>query len=240
MRELSFALKASLLGLILAPSVFSFDMDLDKGIRRQLHQVVSQSHSALDYTSARKKLLGDIHLERDGKGYYVEDVYCHQQFRNRVGPGQIPPHEQINVEHTWPQSRFNRGESKSTQKSDLHHLFPTNSQANSTRGNHIFADVRGSEPTNNCDDSAIGRAEGTIAFMPPEDHKGNVARALFYFAVRYNLNISELEEFYLRQWHLFDPVDSAEIARNDEIEKIQGNRNPFIDNPELVGSIRNF
>ena len=76
--------------------------------------------------------------------------------------------------------------------------------------------------------------------MPPAEHKGNVARALFYFAICYNLSISETEEFYLRQWHLFDPVDAEEIERNDQIEELQGNRNPFIDNPELVSSIRNF
>jgi endonuclease I len=38
----------------------------------------------------------------------------------------------------------------------------------------------------------------------------------------------------LLQWHLADPVDDDERARNDVIESYQGNRNPFIDHPEWV------
>ena len=49
--------------------------------------------------------------------------------------------------------------------------------------------------------------------------------------------ISDLEEFYLRKWHQEDPVDAEEISRNDRVEKAQGNRNPFIDNPRLATRI---
>jgi endonuclease I len=44
----------------------------------------------------------------------------------------------------------------------------------------------------------------------------------------------------LRQWNIIDPVDQAEINRNDKVEQIQGNRNPFIDDPELADLVRNF
>jgi endonuclease I len=44
----------------------------------------------------------------------------------------------------------------------------------------------------------------------------------------------------LRQWHANDPVDSGEIAKNDLIQRIQGNRNPFIDHPEWVEKIGDF
>ena len=36
------------------------------------------------------------------------------------------------------------------------------------------------------------------------------------------------------QWHLDDPVDATEKERNDRIEERQGNRNPYIDHPDLV------
>ena len=47
-------------------------------------------------------------------------------------------------------------------------------------------------------------------------------------------------EATLRRWNKLDPVDQAELERNDAIEKIQGNRNPFIDHPEYVDQISNF
>ena len=80
----------------------------------------------------------------------------------------------------------------------------------------------------------------TIIFEPPNGHKGNVARALFYFSVRYQIKISKLQEYYLKKWHQQDPVDEFEKWRNDQIEDIQGNRNPFIDMPELVKHIDDF
>ena len=35
----------------------------------------------------------------------------------------------------------------------------------------------------------------------------------------------------LLQWHAQDPVDAKEMARNNEVFAVQGNRNPFVDNP---------
>ena len=44
----------------------------------------------------------------------------------------------------------------------------------------------------------------------------------------------------LRYWHQMDPVDEAELRRNDLIYELQGNRNPFIDNPGWVELITDF
>jgi hypothetical protein len=41
----------------------------------------------------------------------------------------------------------------------------------------------------------------------------------------------------LLAWHAADPVSQKELARNDSIFLIQGNRNPYIDNPQWVYSI---
>jgi endonuclease I len=54
------------------------------------------------------------------------------------------------------------------------------------------------------------------------------------------MKVSDQEEAFLRKWNQQDPVDQAEMNRNNEIEKIQGNRNPFIDFPELVDQVHNF
>ena len=131
--------------------------------------------------------------------------------------------------------------SRSAQKSDLHHLFPVKSLANSTRGNSPFAEVSG-EGLPDCKSSirGIDIYSQNSAFEPPQSHKGNVARALFYFAVRYKLNIPQHEEIHLRRWHTEDPVDSLESLRHEKIALIQGNRNPFIDDPYLIDRIEDL
>jgi endonuclease I len=41
----------------------------------------------------------------------------------------------------------------------------------------------------------------------------------------------------LLQWHNDDPVDSKEIAHNNAVFLYQGNRNPFVDNPQWVACL---
>lgn len=201
----------------------------------------------LGYRGARKVLFGKLHLKEGSEGYYLEEVYCRKTYTGhnvRLGPNIIPNNNILNCEHTWPQSRFTGRFAKEMQKSDLHHLFPTDSKANSIRGNYEFADVDGGKLShNNCEASHFGVAVNggsSDRFEPPTEHKGNVARALFYFAVRYQMKISASEEAYLREWNRLDPVDASERERNETIYQIQGNRNPFIDFPELAEQIADF
>lgn len=200
----------------------------------------------LGYKSARRHMFGNSdlgHLKKEGNTYYFVDVYCHKKFSTSrdtgtVGPMSIPNSNVVNCEHTWPQSKFTRFQS-GFQKSDLNHLFPTDSRANSTRGNHNFGEVsNGREPGINCSASSFGKSRRL--FQPPTRHQGNVARAMFYFAVRYNGKIANDMERILKKWHLEDPVDDAERSRNEGVYKVQKNRNPFIDYPELVDFIGNL
>lgn len=195
---------------------------------------------SLGYKGARKVLFGKLHLEKDGEGYFIKDVYCRKDFRRRhtrMGPGQIPNSNVVNCEHTWPQSKFSSRFSKGLQKSDLHHLFPTDSHANSMRGNHPFGNLDSANTVGqDCSASYSTRSK----FEPPTEHKGNVARALFYFSTRYQIKIDRYQEQTLREWHIQDPVDAEEMERNQKIYEIQKNRNPYIDMPELVDMISNF
>ncbi len=202
-----------------------------------------KGQTILSYKQARRHLFGEIYLEKVGNSYKVTDVYCEEDFTSSVGvgPGRIPNPNELNCEHSWPQSRFNGRQSRSAQKSDLHHLFPTKSVANSTRGNILFGEVDG-DAVRDCVASKRGDDiyDNHDAFEPPKEHKGNVARALFYFSVRYKIAIPDEEEVHLRRWHELDPVDSDERSRHEKIYKIQGNRNPFIDDPDLADRITNF
>lgn len=206
------------------------------------------SHQVIGYDAARRFLLGDYYLVPVGSAYGVRDVYCDrviqpEEFRGEAPrPGRVPDHTVVNVEHTWPQSEFSRGFLKEEQKSDLHHLFATDSEMNSRRSSFPFGDVTDSRGELKCPVARLGggRGDERIVFEPPSNHKGNVARAMFYFAVRYEMQIPSGEEGELRRWHKEDPVDAEERARNERIFEVQKSRNPFVDYPEMVDRIRDF
>lgn len=214
-----------------------------------LDQQTCYRQSSLSYYEARKFLLGGFYLTQDIQGeYQVKDVYCdsvrtRREFRRGFpAPGFVPDDRVVNVEHTWPQSRFSKKFSEDFQKTDLHHLFPTDSKINRIRGNSLFGEVSTDVVPLRCTKARFGygTAGDEEVFEPPQNHKGNVARALFYFSIRYDLPIDDREEVILKKWNAEDPIDSAELNRNEEIFKIQGNRNPFIDFPNLAEDIADF
>lgn len=206
------------------------------------------AHTAIGYNAARVFLMGNYYLVKEGNQYAVRDVYCNtergpEDFKSsQPSPGKIPNNTVINVEHTWPQSKFTRRFPDDVQKSDLHHLFPTDSQLNAIRGNHPFGEVTKDLMDLKCPESrfGIGTSGSDEVFEPPQNHRGNVARALFYFSLRYDLPIDPQQEQVLRKWNQEDPVDEDEMKRNIEIYKVQGNRNPFVDFPELADRLNDF
>jgi deoxyribonuclease I len=216
-------------------------------------------HSSLGYNEARKWLFGHLFLKEKDKQLTVADVYCGETYSNKtprigvIGVMVYPNHEVANTEHTWPQSMFTSNFPTEMQKSDLHHLFPTQNKANSIRGNYPFAEVEDAQSGSReglCSASQFGNLKVTPDlnngmrkgnyFEPPVEHRGNVARAMFYFSIRYQRTIDPIQEAYFRKWNQEDPADLEEIWRNDQIEKAQGNRNPFIDFPELADTITDF
>jgi len=211
-------------------------------------------HAALGYDRARKHMFGAIHLKQTTDGvYFVKDVYCEKDFTDadfgtkgkgpNIGPGIIPGDGSIlNCEHTWPQSRFTTRFPNETQKSDLHHLYPTDSSMNSHRSALRFGEVEKDMEKLKCPQNRLGRGAGSAGtvFEPPVAHRGNVARAIFYFATRYKMKVGGAEEATLRVWNHEDPVDAEELKRNDQVEDLQGNRNPFVDYPELVDQVSVF
>lgn len=196
----------------------------------------------MTYEEARRMMFGNLFLEVLGnKKYALKEVYCNITVDQAagVGPDKIPNPQIINCEHTWPQSKFSKQFPAELQKTDLHHLFPVDMKANSTRSNNPFAEVEGKVTHSDCHDSMIGNAVGTNirSFEPPIEHRGNVARALYYFSTRYKMNIDATQAKYLKKWNAEDPVDEAEMERNEKIMQLQGNRNPFVDYPQLINRL---
>jgi len=151
-----------------------------------------------------------------------------------------------NTEHTYAQSWF-EGSETSKQKSDLHHLFATNSVVNSSRGNYPLTTVTNHSTANVYYTSTPWQSyrgsntSGYMVFEPADQFKGNIARALLYFNTRYSgnslvqQNVDMLPVLLL--WHVADPPDAAEVTRNTGVYNYQHNRNPYVDHPEFVGRI---
>jgi len=145
-------------------------------------------------------------------------------------------------EHVFPRSLGNPNLEYAGPGSDAHHLRCIDSNMNSSRSNRRFADGSGQSAT----------LPGTM-FYPGDEWKGDVARMMMYMYVRYNsrceANVvgsgsSSYSTFFdmpniFLEWNTEDPVSIYEMNRNNILEDIQGNRNPFIDNPYIATMIWN-
>ncbi len=195
-------------------------------LRSKLKEVLSGNRD-LGYRGARYLMFTEVD-NFNGIVCSVYDDSC-------LETDDIPKSTVMNCEHTWPQSKGATG----IAKSDLHHLYPTESRKNSTRSNWPFCNVE--RTISSGEGSSLGFSEfGSKCFEPPQYHKGNVARSMFYFAVRYSKSIDREQEHFFRMWAEQDTVDSAEVDRNSAIEGFQGNRNAFVDIPELMYLILDF
>ncbi|HNX01029.1 MAG TPA: endonuclease, partial [Candidatus Cloacimonadota bacterium] len=175
----------------------------------------------------------------DNHNGVVRCVYTGQDFS--IAPdynGSSSP----NTEHTYAQSWFTGP--ASVEKADLHHLFVTESTVNSSRGNLPFGKVITTATTYASYNGYVSK-RGTdfnsqTVFEPADQHKGDCARALLYFNVRYgeSLTIGGVDQLpACIQWNYLDPPNADEIARNTLIQATLTNRNPFVDHPEYVTSI---
>jgi endonuclease G len=149
----------------------------------------------------------------------------------------IEGHRFYNAEHSVPQSTFDRDKKP---KGDLHHLFTCERNANSHRGAIKYGEV----PKLPEHRRPEGWSTRDYSVYEPDAGKGAVARATLYFLMRYPEKLGDKEGEYtkadlpiLLKWHQEDPVSLYELHRNAEIQKIQGNRNPLIDFPELAERI---
>jgi endonuclease I len=184
----------------------------------------------------------------------VWDIFSDNSFdfrRNRCGTEM--PDEEGNCysrKHLVPTSWFREAAPMHT---DLFHIFPADGYVSYRRGNLSFGEV-GTALWTSSNGSKIGQNTfgnyNHVVFEPIDEYKGDIARIFFYMVTAYEDQISgwrsaqiiggtypglsdwSLEMFL--NWHRQDPVSEKEIRRNEVIFRIQGNRNPFIDFPELA------
>jgi len=160
-----------------------------------------------------------------------------------------------NREHSVPKSWFNK---QSPMVSDIWHVYPTDGKINGMRSNNPFGEVGSGASSSKNGFSQWGKCVtpgySHTVFEPNDEYKGDFARTYFYFATRYKgvatsgygaevfssayPYITKWQLDMLLRWHEQDPVSQKELDRNEAVyESRQGNRNPFIDYPELVDLI---
>ena len=160
----------------------------------------------------------------------------------------------MHIEHSLPKSWWGGYEWDAYK--DLFHLYPSDGSTNMSKSNNPLGIVTGT-PTKDNGVSKIGPASypgysGNV-FEPADEFKGDFARSYFYVSTIYE----DLASYWdspmmnkntypvwtpwaiqlLREWHAQDPVSIKEVLRQEKVYSVQGNRNPFIDYPDLVNYI---
>ena len=208
-----------------------------EALRGALQSAAMTGHVGLGFNLARDHLHGARNPAIDIQNGLLECAYTG---RTVAPDGTRSPGGILNTEHSWPRSD---GASFYPRSTDLHHLFVTTIASNARRAALEYGTTTCSGagcPWSNGGSEVGTNTAGTTVFEARPTVRGDLARAHFYFSVRYGIAISPAEESVLRAWHAQDPPDDRERTRNDTVESVQGNRNPFVDYPTVVQRVMNF
>lgn len=161
--------------------------------------------------------------------------------------------DMYNREHSIPQSWFSEA---SPMVSDVVHVLPTDGYVNNRRSSYLLAEVSSVTYSSKNNYSKLGSCKTTgysgTVFEPNDEIKGDMARIYFYMATCYqdkctNWTKGEATKVFSTQnkgltnwvvdmfmdWSKRDLIDDVETARNNAVQEVQGNRNPFVDYPGL-------
>ena len=189
----------------------------------------------------------------------VWDMYSNNSYNFSNGAGAT---KGMNIEHSVPKSWWGDAYDETATpltrfkydgSYDLRHLTPSDAAANTAKSNYPLGEVDSPLFDNGVTKVGTGQANGraTNLFEPADEYKGDFARMYLYFVTcyqDYSWKSSALSMFaqnsyptlnaygqsLLLKWHRQDPVSQKEIDRNNAVYSFQGNRNPFIDYPNMV------
>ncbi|MBI9037711.1 MAG: endonuclease [Bacteroidales bacterium] len=207
-----------------------------------VHNII-KGHIEFSYNDLRDFIL--IETDEDPNNYnnLILLYTGRSQAKSTFGGGE----NDWNREHVWAKSHGDFGNSAPC-GTDAHHIRPTDVSVNGDRG-HLDFDNGGNPIYDNGD--LAGYRIDNVSWEPRDEVKGDVARMIFYMAVRYEGDDGELDlevvdyvNTYpnpkhgklstLLEWNIADPPDDFEKNRNEVVYYYQENRNPFIDHPEFA------
>lgn len=209
---------------------------------------IVKSAKVLSYGSGKNKTWwGFWQTDRDSRGYFIdrysaESSWVKSTTQGAAGTG-------MNIEHSFPKSWW--GGSKNQAYQDLYNLMPCESKINSTKSNYPMGTVVSGDNGNGWTKVGNG-SDGSKYWEPADSWKGDFARGYMYMATTYqNFSWSGSAALQILQqgtyptlqkwaytlfikWAKADKPDALEIQRNEDVYQIQGNRNPYVDFPNLM------
>lgn len=212
-------------------------------LKTAVHNIIKDAN-VLSYGSGLGSTWWGFYLTDNDNGYVI-DRYSNNIVKFGTQGSAV---SDMNIEHSFPKSWW--GGSKNQAYQDLYNLMPSNSTANSSKSNYGMGVVSEATYDNGCIKVGDGD-QGFKVWQPSTEWQGDFSRSYMYMATAYQdltwtsegLNSLEQGDYptlkkwayqlYIK-WCKADPVCKTEIARNEAVYKIQGNRNPFIDFPNLM------
>jgi len=226
----------------------SLDGKCGQELKNAIHNLVSDNVSMLSYGSGSNHTWWGFYMtdyQMDGSQRQVVDRYSNdiRYFGSRGSSV-----SGMNIEHSFPKSWW--GGTTNNAYKDLYNLMPSEKSINSSKSNYGMGVVSNVKTDNGCTKVGTGNG-GTYLWEPADKWKGDFARAYLYMATCYqdftwtgealnSLTNSDWRSFqkwaytlYIK-WAMEDAVDQMEIDRNQAVSEIQGNRNPYVDLPNLM------
>lgn len=222
----------------------------DAALKTALHEII-KGQTVLVYLQAPTYFQKtDWHPDN-----YYWDMYSNNKFSSWNGSG-------MNREHSLPKSWWSTNPENTVAYSDLHNLYPSNSVPNEAKSNYPLGEVQTVTYSNGVikvgTSNSLQPAYSGVVFEPADQFKGDFARTYMYMVTRYEeyannwrsvgtssmINGGSVYPTFkpaavtlLLKWHRQDPLSEKEIERNNEVYKLQNNRNPFVDFPILAEHI---
>ncbi|MEM9052945.1 MAG: endonuclease [Bacteroidota bacterium] len=217
---------------------------LDDDLKEAFQDILNDGTTELSYGGARDEMFMEIDNQRvNGQGSVENRLTRAYLGTDAVGYSSRQDAQSnygLNTEHTFPQGQFN---SNFPMQSDIHHLFPTDGDANSARGSLRFGNVVSGVDWSEGGSQRGFNSSGEQVFEPRDGQKGRSARAILYFLLRYQNfggHVSADMESTVIDWHNQFPPNEIDVQRSEDIFAVQGSRNPLADYPQFVNRIFSF
>ena len=216
-------------------------------LKTAIHDLIKKAN-VLSYGSGNGSTWwGFWSTDRDERGYFIDRYSSESEWEMSTSQGAVGAG--MNIEHSFPKSWW--GGATVPAYKDLYNLMPCKSRINSTKSNYPMGKVVSGDKGNGW--TKVGKGtDGKWYWEPADPWKGDFARGYMYMATAYqdyNWEGTQAHQILQQgayptlqkwaytlyiQWAKADKPDPVEIKRNNDVAKIQGNRNPYVDFPNLM------
>ena len=252
-RLTSFLLLSLFAVVVLAQADYYKSVDGVNGgatLKTALYELI-KNHKKISYGSGESSTWGAFYttdaVVENGKRRVLDMYSAEKRYFGSKGSAVSG----MNIEHSVAKSWW--GGTQNNAYCDLHHLNPSDQDANSRKSNYPLGELTSVSWDNGV--TFVGKANidgnsNQNAYEPCDEYKGDFARVFMYMFTCYQdltwkytwMNYEKSTYPTLKpwavelllKWHKQDPVSEKEVNRNNAVYAVQGNRNPFVDYPQLA------